>query len=346
MGKPTIRDVAVEAGVSLGTASRVANSHKGVNAEMKRRVERAIKKLSYTPDASAQNMRLRSTRTIGILIRDLSSPAFSSFANVAQSMLFQAGYVPLMAGYNDLPERELEILHAFAQRRIDGLIVTMSNDTNSEVAHARARLGIPTILFDRDPELAQDAIAIDHRDGVKQAMRYLFGLGHQRIALITGQRRVRPGRERIRGFQEAYSEARIVADPTLIRASSFSAEYAFDQTTALLRSRNRPTAIIVGGVNMLPGALRAIRSIGLAIPDDISIVGATNAELSELVTPAITELRVDYPAMGSAASALMLGRLQGTVEGGPRVLRFETSLIKRESCAPPPARRRGPRPSE
>jgi len=97
---------------------------------------------------------------------------------------------------------------------------------------------------------------------------------------------------------------------------------------------------------MLPGTLRAIRAIGLVIPDDISVIGATNAELCELVTPPITELRVDYPAMGSAASTLMLGRLQGTADGGPRVLRFETSLIRRESCAPPPARRRGPRPSK
>jgi LacI family transcriptional regulator len=287
--------------------------------------------------------------TIGILIRFLSSAAFAGFAIVAQSILFKAGYVPLMAGYNDLPERELEILRAFAQRRIDGLIVTMSNDTNSEVAQARAALGIPTILFDRDPELAQDAIAIDHCDGVKQAMRYLFELGHQRIALITGQRRVRPGRERIRGFKEAYAAAGIAADPALIRASSFSAEYAFAETTELFRDHpsERALGLIFGGdVNMLPGALRAVKSAGLTIPDDISIVGATNAELSELVTPAITELRVDYPAMGSAASALMLGRLQGTVDGGPRVLRFETSLIKRESCASPPTRRRGARPSE
>ena len=108
----------------------------------------------------------------------------------------------------------------------------------------------------------------------------------------------------------------------------------------------RPTAIIVGGVNMLPGALRAIKSAGLTIPDDISIVGATNAELSRARDTGDTELRVDYPAMGSAASALMLGRLQGTVDGGPRVLRFETSLIKRESCASPPARAARGRPNE
>lgn len=340
MGKPTIRDVAAEAQVSLGTASRVANQRSGVNPDMKRRVERAIKKLGYMPDALAQSMRLKSTRTIGILIRDFSSPAFVSFANVTQSMLFHAGYVPLLAGYDDRPERELEILHAFAQRRIDGLIVTMSNDSNAELARARAKLGIPTILFDRDPNEAQDALAIDHCEGVKQAMRYLFDMGHRRIALITGQRSVRPGRERIRGFEEAHAEAGLAADPSMICDSSFSAEYAFAQTIALLRAPKPPTAIIVGGVNMLPSALRAIRSIGLLIPDDVSIVGATDPELSELVTPRITELRVDYPAMGRAASTLILGRLQGTVEGAPRVIRFETSLLKRESCAPPSARRR------
>ncbi|MEP7300444.1 MAG: substrate-binding domain-containing protein [Caldimonas sp.] len=340
MGRSTIRDVAAEARVSLGTASRVANQRTGVNLEMKRRVERAIKKLSYTPDASAQSMRLKSTRTIGILIRDFSSPAFVSFANVVQSMLFQAGYVPLLAGYDDRPERELEILHAFAQRRIDGLIVTTSNDSNAKLARARVELGIPTILFDRDPNEAQDVIAIEHCEGVKQAMRYLFGMGHRRIALVTGQRSVRPGRERIHGFEEAYAEAGLTSDPNMICDSNFSADYAFTQTTALLRSKKRPTAIIVGGVSMLPGALRAIRSIGLLVPADISIIGATDPELSELMTPRITELRVDYPAMGRAASALILGRLQGTVEGTPRVLRFETSLLERESCAPPAARRR------
>ena len=340
MVKPTIREVAVEAGVSLGTASRVINGRADVNAEMKRRVERAIEKLRYTPNAVAQSMRLQSTHTVGILIRDFSSPAFVSFANVTQSLLFQAGYVPLIAGYDDKPQRELEILHAFAHRRIDGLIVTTSSDTNADLVAARMRLGVPTILFDRDPDDVHDTIAVEHREGIKQAVRYLLQLGHRRVALLTGQRAVRPARERISGFKEAVSGAGELLDARIVRAGSFSPEFALAETIELLRAPARPTAIIAGGVSMLPGVLRGIRSCGLRVPDDVSVIGSTNPEIAELVSPSITELRVDYTAIGRQASELMLGRLKGGIDGPPRVLRFDTSLIQRDSCGPPANRTR------
>lgn len=339
MAKLTIREVAVEAGVSLGTASRVINRRADVNPEMKRRVERAIEKLGYTPNAVAQSMRLQSTHTIGILIRDFSSPAFISFANVAQSLLFQAGYVPLLAGYDDKPQRELEILNAFAHRRIDGLVVTTSSDSNPDLVAARLRLGVPTILFDRDPDDVNDTIAIEHRDGIKQAVRYLFQLGHRRVALLTGQRAVRPARERLSGFKEAFADAGESLDARLVRAGSFSAEFALAETIDLLRAPTPPTAIIAGGVNMLPGVLRGVRFCGLKVPDDVSVISSTNPEIAELVSPAITELRVDYAAIGRRASELMLGRLMHGIEGPPRVLRFDTSLIQRDSCGPPPGKR-------
>jgi LacI family transcriptional regulator len=336
-GKPTIKDVAVEAGVSLGTASRVINDYSEVNAEMKKRVQRAIEKLGYTPNALAQSMRLRSTRTIGILIRDFSSPAFNNLATVAQGILFSNGYVPLLACYDDEPQRELDIIRAFALRRIDGLIVTTSSDTNQELADARRGLGVPTILFDRDPDKVKDTIAIDHRSGIRQAIGYLASLGHKRIALITGQHKVRPSRERVAAFRKAHAELGRVLDHELVRTGSFSEEFAENQTAELLALPDRPTAIIAGGVNMLPGVLRAIRSTNLQFPQDISVVCSTNSELAQLVTPTITELHVDYFDIGRKSSALIMGRLEGTIVGPPRVLKFVTTLIKRESCAPPPA---------
>lgn len=334
-----MKDVAAEAGVSLGTASRVVNQFADVNPDLKSRVERAIAKLGYMPDAVAQSMRLRSTRTIGILIRDFSSPAFVSFATVAQSLLFRHGYVPLLAGYDDKPERELDILRAFAQRRIDGLIVTTSSDRNPELAEARRKLGVPSILLDRDPDKVQDTISIDHRGGIRDVGDYLFGLGHRRIALLTGQPGVRPARERMAAFRKIHVDAGLPLDPALVRAGSFSADFAERETAQLLAMPDRPTAVISGGVNMLPGVLRAIRSAGLRIPQDVSLVSSTNSEIAELVTPAITELRVDYAAIGLDASMLMMGRLEGAIKGPPQVLRFGTTLIQRESCAAPPARR-------
>lgn len=340
MKRPTIRDVAIEAGVSLGTASRVVNGHVAVNPHMRKLVETAIEKLGFRPDAVAQSMRLGTTRTVGILIRDFSSPAFVNFANVAQGKLFNAGYVTLLAGYDDRPEREVEILHAFAQRRIDGLIITTSDDSDTRVARARAHTEIPTILFDRDSDTDKDIIAVDHAEGIRAAMLHLFEFGHRRIALITGPVGVRPGRERVKGYEQANIDAGYDVDASLVRAGSFSAEYGYQQTLSLLRSRRRPTAVIVGGVNLLSGVLRAIRTAGLRIPEDVSVIGSTNPELCELVTPTVTELRVDYPAIGEQASELMIGRLQGNVDGPPRILRFGTKLIQRESCGPAPDRSR------
>ena len=325
----------MEANVSLGTASRVINNYTDVNPALKQRVDHAIEKLGYTPDALAQSMRFRSTRTVGILIRDFSSPAFVEFASVAQGILFAHGYVPLLAGYEDEPQRELDIMRAFAQRRIDGLIVTTSSDSNKELAAARRRLGVPTILFDRDPE-GQDTIAIDHKGGIRVALQHLTELGHRHIALVTGQPDVRPARERIAAFQKYHSDLRLTLDRQLIRAGSFSAEFAELQVAEMLFMPDPPTAIIAGGVNMLPGVLKAIRGARLRIPDDVSVICSTNSEIAELVTPAISELRVDYAAIGREASALIMKRLEGTAIGGPHILQFETTLIGRDSCAPPP----------
>lgn len=344
-GKPTIKDVAAAAGVSLGTASRVVNQFADVNPEMRQRVERAIERLGYLPDAVAQSMRSRSTRTVGILIRDFSPSAFASFGNAAQTQLFSHGYVPLLAGYNDQPQRELEILQAFVQRRIDGLIVTTSSGSNHELAEARRRLGVPLILFDRDPEAGHDTIAIDHRGGILAAGRYLFALGHVRIALLSGQADVRPTRERVAAYEALHHAARMALDPALLRTGSFSAEFAQRETEALLAMPKRPTAIVCGGVNMLPGVLRGIRAAGLRIPEDVSVISSTNFEIAELVTPAVTELRVEYGDIGAQSAQLMMGRLEGKIEGPPRVLEFGTTLIERASCGPPPASRSAAKPA-
>lgn len=332
--KPTIKDVAIEAEVSLGTASRVINNYDDVNPVLRARVHQAIEKLGYTPDAVAQSMRFRSTRTVGILIRDFSSSAFSDFARATQSSLFAKGYVPLLAGYEDEPQRELDIMRAFAQRRIDGLIVSTSSDGDHEVTQARKALGVPMILFDRDPDNQQDTIAIDHRGGIRLAMRHLHRLGHKRIALITGQKEVRPARDRLIAFQNSYAELGLTFDPSLARSGSFSAEFAELQTADLLCTDPPPTAIIIGGVNMLPGVLKAIRCLGLRIPQDVSIISATNAEIAQLVTPPVTELHVDYANIGREAAALIMGRLDQSMNPGPRVLQFETTLIERDSCGP------------
>lgn len=339
-GKPTIRDVAEVAGVSQGTASRVINQLP-VKPVLKARVDDAIAKLGYTPNALAQSMRLRSTRTIGILIRDFSVPGFASFVKMAQSILSDAGYVLMLAGSEDRPEREREILNAFIGR-VDGLILSTGSASNSLLENAGTNLSLPMIMLDREPSEHQDAIQIAHREGVHRALTYLFELGHRRVALITGDSNVRPARERILGYREAHVEHGIEIDKALIRTRNFSKEYAFTETSALLASKDRPTAIIVGGVAMLQGALRAIKTCNLRIPEDISLIGGTDPELAELVEPAVTVIQVDYHAIGAEAAQLMLDRLDNRIDPSPRIIKFDSTLIIRQSCSAPPTTRSEP----
>jgi LacI family transcriptional regulator len=337
MGKPTIRDVAKAAGVSQGTASRVINQLP-VKPALKERVDDAISKLGYTPNALAQSMRLRSTRTIGILIRDFSIPGFVSFVKVAQSILSEAGYVLMLAGSDDRPEREREILNAFIGR-VDGLILSTGSANNSILERARTNQSLPVIMLDREPGVQQDAILIAHREGMHRALGHLFELGHRRVALITGDSSLRPARERILGYREAHVEHGVEIDEALIRTRNFSKEYAFTETTALLASSDRPTAIIVGGVAMLQGALRAIKTCNLRMPEDISLIGGTDPELAELVVPSVTVIQVDYHAIGVEAAQLLLDRLNNRIDPSPRIIKFDSTLIIRQSCSAPPTRR-------
>jgi len=335
MTKPTILDVAKAAGVSLGTASRVINGHESVNPTMKAKVERTIRQLGFQPNAVAQSMRRKSTRTIGIMVRDFTVPGFVNFVDSVQSILYEAGYVLILAGSEDKIDREARILNVFSERRADGLILATASELDRNLPRTRQAFSVPVVMLDREPLDNHDAILIAHRDGMVQAVEHLLGLGHRRIALVTGATEMRPARERILGYMDAFKKAGLPPDPSLIRTRNFSAEYGFAETSALLNRTNPPTAIIAGGVGMLRGVLRAVSISNLRIPHDVSIIGTIDSDLSQLMAPSISVVQVDYHGIGVEAAQLLLDRLNSRTPREGRIIKFGASLIIRDSCAPP-----------
>jgi LacI family transcriptional regulator, galactose operon repressor len=335
--RPTIKDVARKARVSLGTASRVINGNRSVRDEIRGRVEQAIVELGYRPDAVAQSMRRGATRTIGIVIRDIAVPVLASFVKSAQEVLREAGYTLIVASSEDRRERELDILNAFSRQRIDGLIITTASEHDSQLLKARESLGAPVVMLDREVPAAFDAVLVAHREGTRHAVEHLLELGHRRIALLTGSETVRPSMERVLGYQDAFKARGIDVDPDLIRTSSFSADSSYVETSALLGQSDPPTAIIAGGIAMLPGSLRAIRAHSLRIPGDISLIGTCDSDLAELATPAITLIHYDFAEIGRTAAQFVLDRIERDPERPPRRVKFATQLILRASCTPPRA---------
>jgi len=330
----TIRDVAREAGVSLGTVSRVLNRKDSVRAEIRERVEKAIRELGYTPNAVAQSMRSRATRTVGCIIRDINIPVLASFVRAAHDVLYDAGYALLLSNSEGERRREMELIELLARRKADALMIAQYSERDDALHEMLKRIDIPVVLVDREfPEWA-DAVVVDHRSGIRRATERLFQLGHRRIALITGNPALLPSRARIEGFEAAHQVHGVRLVPDFVRQESFLADYAFQQTSILMSSREPPTAIIAGGIDMLPGVLRAIRTRGLSIPNDVSIVTATDSDLAQLADPPISVETWDYAEIGRIAAQLVLERIRGSASTEPRRVLVPTEFIQRESCGP------------
>lgn len=332
---PTIKDVARQAGVSVGTVSRVLNGHKSVSSDIRSRVEVAIAALDYAPNSFAQGMRSGAKRSVGIILRDITVPALATFVKSAQNVFQEAGYTLVVAASEDRLKREVELLESLC-RRLDGLIMTSACEENTKITELHNAHGIPIVLMDREAPPQIDSVTIAQRAGIYRAVAYLLDLGHRRIALVTGSTAVLSGRERIGGYVDAYRDRGLSPDTELICSGSFAADYAYMAVSSLLLAANRPTAVVAGGVAMLSGILKAVSTEGLRIPQDISVIGCGDSDLAELMNPPITVIRWSYSAVGEASAKLVLDRIQNP--GLPRrQLRFPTELVIRASCAPPPS---------
>ena len=334
---PTIREVAVAAKVAVGTVSRVLNGHKSVSDDVRRRVLKAIKKLKYEPDRVAQSMRLGVTRTIAFATRDISIPGYGAIVNAAEEALRARGYTLLLAMTDERKEQELHLLRIFQQRRVDAVIMTTSDETDAELSRQIKNAGMPVVLLDRENPPQLDAVTLDHRRGTRAATEYLHGLGHTRIALLTGRASTRPAAERIAGFKEASERLGKLGSHGVIRAGGFDAEFGFREASSLLSASVRPTAIIAGGMAMLSGVLQAIRARSLSIPNDVSVIAGADSDLAALATPSVTAVRWSCTDEGRMAVQLLLNRL-GNRTGPVQRVMLSTELIPRESCARPPTR--------
>jgi LacI family transcriptional regulator len=333
----TIRDVAEAAGVSLSSVSRALNGGKHVSSRVARDVTAAANRLGYQPDFLARSLRTRSTGMVGCLVSDVANPLNATIVQAAEAHLREAGYLMIVAGTANDPARERAAALAFRGRRLDGMLVAPGSDANERFWRD---LGTPLVIIDRDPledgdGIGWPAVLVDHGAGAKAATRYLIGLGHRRIALLTADAHMRPSRERIAGFREAFAEAGLDATGAQLCIQATPMNFAQGDTIDLLRSETRPTAVIALGTRILAGVLRAARDLGLGVPRNLSVLSVGDTDLASAHTPAITALRWSLEDIGRAAAELLLQRLRGDLEQAQARALLAVDLVLRESCAPP-----------
>lgn len=332
----TMKHVAKEAGVSLGTVSRVVNKHPSVKPQLRELVEKAIQKTGWQPNAVAQSMRTSSTKVIGCILPDTSNPLFGTIAKGAEAVARKNGYAFLVANSNYDTEHEIELLNFMFQRRVDGLLFAPSDEMNPKMIQAIESARMPTVLMEREFPKSCDRVTSNQADGMRQAAEHLISLGHKRIALITLKSNILPGRERRKGFEQALTQAGIKIDPFLVRPDTQSADYAYQQMQELMSMEEPPTAIIMGGNTMLAGAIRALNLTNKRVPEDLSIIAVGDTDLAELGSPPITTVRWDLEGLGAESANILLDRIKTKTDpktAGPKHIVRPTEIVLRRSCA-------------
>lgn len=328
---PTVLEVAELAGVSVGSVSRVINNNNTVLPKTRDRVLRAIQELGFQPNSLAQSMRQGATRAVGCIVSDVSQSVAAAMVGGAEAVFNASNYAMLVACSHYDTKLEQSNIEFFRQRKLDGLILTITNDQDAGLAQYLQELSVPIVLWERDIAGRFDTVLTDHADGTNQATRYLLSLGHKRILIVTGHAGTLAGREQERGYREAYETGGMLPPQDLVMRTG-----TFSMTTCagILRSADRPTAIIAN-INEIPTILKAAKTLRLQVPHDLSVISIGDTELFEIMSPSITVVRGDGAEVGRTAANMLMTHLGGKASDvvKQRVV-FPAELVVRASCAP------------
>ncbi len=335
-GNVTIRDVAKAVGASVSTISAALNNSDYVSAEMRSRIEQAIKQLKYRPNDLARGLRLQKTHSIAIVVPDLSNNFYVDLVRGAKDYSASANYTMLIGDSREKWEEELSYLESFHRRRVDGVIrVPAMNAPNARIM---AVLGdIPVVYADRFPPVRDSQIArvgVDNARAAESAMRYLLSLGHRRIGIIVGEATSGTSSDRLRGCVAALKSARIHPDRSRILTGHNDVESGHARTMQLLTGKDRPTAIFCTNNMMALGAFAAIQEINLRCPEDISLLGFDDFYWATLLRPKLTVVGQPAREMGMMAARMLIHQVEGR-PGVPSPALLATKLIVRDSCCPP-----------
>lgn len=326
----TLRDVAKHAGVSPKTVSNVLNDWPYVSDETRRRVQASIDALGYRQSILAASLRTGRTKTIGVVIPDITNPFFGQVVRGCEDVLYNAGYSIFLCNTNEDAAKERTYLDILANRRVDGLLLFGAHSSSEELT-AAVHGEIPIVAEDSPAESDNTTVIdIDNSAGAAMAVRHLLDLGHKRIAHLGGPSERAAANGRHEGYQQALEAAGVDYDPALVIRCKPTMRGGYHAALQLLGDE-QPAALFCYNDLMAIGAMVACRRLGLEIPDDVAIVGFDDIAMASLVTPILTTVRVQQYEMGRLASELLLKRL-GDDEEVPGRVKVPVELIVRGSC--------------
>jgi LacI family transcriptional regulator len=336
--RATIRDIAQLAGVSVATVSRVINDRPDVAPETRDAVLRHVRAHNFTTNRSARALSVGRAGLIGFTMPFVRADYFAAILAGALEAAHEQEMRLVLCMTLHEHDREVSLLETLMDGATDGAIILLPEESSEELAALQSS-GYPFVVADPRVSIAEGipAVSAGHRAGAKAAIDHLLSLGHRRIAHISGPRGWAATEERIEGYNAALAAAGVLPSTELLAEGDFEIRGGYPAAGRLLDLSERPTAIFASNDNMAVGALRAARERGLSVPDDLSVVGFDDAELAQIVTPALTTVRQPLAELGRTAVSLLMRMIERQSVEALRV-ELAARLIVRDSTKPPPRR--------
>ena len=326
----TIKDVAAAAGVSVASVSRAMNAPETVSPETLNRIRTVIREMGYAPNKIARSLKVQTSKSVAVIVPDISNPFHLKVIKGAESVLTAAGYTLFIMDTEESAEKESRSLRDLLDRQIDGLVYVPVL-TNRKLPRILVDHSIPLVFVDRYLGLEHDCVRGNNFSGISLLISHLMTQGRRRIALIGGPEDTQIGRERNQAYRTLIHQYRLDEDPELLRTGPFTVDGGYRMARDLVDANLGIEGVVVTSNLLGIGALKAFRDLKISVPRDLDL--AVFDEVGDLVDPPVTHVRQQAHEMGAQATRFLLERIQG-LAGAPRMVVFEPHLLTFLSLAP------------
>jgi DNA-binding LacI/PurR family transcriptional regulator len=333
----TIGDIAKKAGVSKGTVSAVLNEKKVVKRTTRENILRIISELNYRPKGFARNLKYgNSEKSIGIIVKELNYPFFTSIAKGAREYANSKGYSLVIASSDYSSENEINITNLFLKKDIRGAIIAPIVEGNSEIEHLfkLKRLNYPFVLLADLKGIVANVVEIDNIRAIKKAVEYLIKNGHKKIVHFAGPPESAHTKERIDGFNNAFSESPLVFSKKMIVPIGAHNVLSYERTLKYFKYRKRkdyPTAIVCFNDLQALAVMSALKELNIKVPRDISIIGIDDIQYAELYSVPLTTIRSPQKEIGQKAAEILIRNIESSTPVPIERIILDTELIVRKS---------------
>jgi len=337
MTRITIEEVAKQANVSKGTVSAVINGKNSVNPATREHILKVMKDLNFRPRGMARNLKNGDqVRCIGIIIKDLNYPFYTSIAAGAREYANSQGYSVIVASSENDHECEKKFTHLFSIKDIKGAIIAPIVEGEAEIDHLfkLKRINYPFVLLEDVKGIQANVVAIDNLSAIKTAVKYLIDNGHTKIVHFAGPPQSSHTQERIEGFRHAFSESPLIFNKNLIISIGSRHEEAYGNTMNYFKNRSRedyPTAIVCFNDQQALAVMTALKELNIRIPEDISIIGNDDIIYAKIYPVPLTTIRAPQREIGYKAAEILIRNIESPTALPNEKMVLGTDLVIRES---------------